>query len=111
MFERPPRTTPFKQSVQSWGYYGHFILSVALHGSYLVVTRVPSGQAFTRCAVPSFDLSGPLPPSMRRLLRDGLCLHELQGPPLGSNPRHPARNCEMRMFICELMYAEVCWRP
>jgi hypothetical protein len=72
-----------------------------------MVTCVPFGQASARCAVPSFDLSGPLPSSSRRLLCDGLYLQELFGPLLGSNPRRLARNCEMRRFICELMQAEV----
>jgi hypothetical protein len=36
-----PPTTLFTQSVQSWGHYSHFTLLAALHGAYLVVTRVP----------------------------------------------------------------------
>jgi hypothetical protein len=50
--------------------------------------------------------------SLRCPLRDVLHLHELLGPLLGSNPRHPTRNCEMRRFTCELVHAEVdcTWR-
>jgi hypothetical protein len=60
----------------------------------------------------SFSPSRLLPLCKGRLLHDGLHLDEFQGPPLGFNPRRPARNHEMQRFIFESMHVEVdhAWR-
>jgi hypothetical protein len=97
----PPLTTPSTQSVQSWGYYSHFTLKTTLHGTYLVATRIPFGQASTHCAAPSFGPSRPPLPSSSCLLTNDLRLSYLKGPPLGSCACRPVRNHEMRRFIRE----------
>jgi hypothetical protein len=47
------------------GHYNHFTLLTAFHRAYLMVARVPSGQASASGVVSSFGPSG-LPPSSSR---------------------------------------------
>jgi hypothetical protein len=72
-----------------------------------MATCVSCGHASVRHASSISGTLRPPLPSFSRLFNDDLCLLERLTPPLGSCALRPISNHKIRMFVRELMHAEV----